>query len=86
MSIYFPPLRYILDSFRQDWLSGQGLHNLEPSLTVLVAGFRLAVLVGSAGGAVMRLSRFTERATHPLLGSAACRARCRTAAGAQPRH
>jgi ABC-type nitrate/sulfonate/bicarbonate transport system permease component len=66
-SAYFPPLRYILDGFRLDWLSANGAHNLRPSLTVLVAGFGLAVIVGVAVGAVLGLNRTVERATRPLL-------------------
>jgi ABC-type nitrate/sulfonate/bicarbonate transport system permease component len=67
LSPYFPSLRYILDSFRQDWLGANAIRNLRPSLTVLAAGFGLAVAVGVAVGAVLGLSRRTERATRPLL-------------------
>ncbi|MCW2756299.1 MAG: cmpB 5, partial [Nocardioidaceae bacterium] len=66
-SIYFPPLPKILESFRTDWLSTDGLHQLRPSLVVLGAGFGLAVVVGVAVGAVLGLSRTAERATRPLL-------------------
>jgi ABC-type nitrate/sulfonate/bicarbonate transport system permease component len=66
-SVYYPPLSAILDSFRQDWVSSEGIHNLRPSLTVLGAGFALAVVVGVAVGAVLGLSRTVERATRPLL-------------------
>jgi ABC-type nitrate/sulfonate/bicarbonate transport system permease component len=67
LSPYFPSLRYILDSFQQDWLRANGVHNLRPSLTVLAAGFGLAVVAGVALGAILGLSRVTERATRPLL-------------------
>jgi ABC-type nitrate/sulfonate/bicarbonate transport system permease component len=66
-SVYFPSLPHILESFRVDWLSAEGLHNLRPSLIVLVAGFGLAVLVGVGAGAVLGLNRTAERATRPLL-------------------
>jgi ABC-type nitrate/sulfonate/bicarbonate transport system permease component len=66
-SIYFPPLPKILDSFRADWLSSDGAHNLRPSLTVLAGGFSLAVVIGVAVGAVLGLNRTAERATRPLL-------------------
>jgi ABC-type nitrate/sulfonate/bicarbonate transport system permease component len=66
-SVYYPPLSAILDSFRQDWLSSDGINNLVPSLTVLVTGFALAVFAGVALGAVLGLSRTIERATRPLL-------------------
>jgi ABC-type nitrate/sulfonate/bicarbonate transport system permease component len=66
-SVYFPPLRNILESFRLDWLSSDGVQNLRPSLTVLVAGFGLAVIVGVAMGAALGLNRTAERATRPLL-------------------
>jgi sulfonate transport system permease protein len=66
-SAYFPSLRDILTSFRVDWLSSSGVHNLRLSLTVLVSGFGLAVLVGVAVGAALGLSRPLERATRPLL-------------------
>jgi ABC-type nitrate/sulfonate/bicarbonate transport system permease component len=66
-SPYFPPLRDILESFRLNWLSSDGAHNLLPSLTVLVAGYGGAVIIGVALGAVLGLSRTAERATRPLL-------------------
>jgi ABC-type nitrate/sulfonate/bicarbonate transport system permease component len=66
-SVYYPPLSAILDSFRQDWLSSEGIRNLRPSLAVLGVGFALAVVVGVAAGAVLGLSRTVERATRPLL-------------------
>jgi ABC-type nitrate/sulfonate/bicarbonate transport system permease component len=66
-SIYFPPLSDILESFREDWLSAEGVDNLRPSLTVLGAGFGLAVVVGVSLGAVLGLSPAAERATRPLL-------------------
>jgi ABC-type nitrate/sulfonate/bicarbonate transport system permease component len=67
LSPYFPSLRYILESFQQDWLGRDGLKNVRPSLAVLGAGFGLAVVAGVAVGAVLGLSRRTERATRPLL-------------------
>jgi ABC-type nitrate/sulfonate/bicarbonate transport system permease component len=66
-SVYFPPLSSILESFRHDWLSAQGAHNLRPSLTVLACGFGLAVVAGVSVGAALGLSRTAERATRPLL-------------------
>jgi ABC-type nitrate/sulfonate/bicarbonate transport system permease component len=67
VSPYFPSLNYILESFRLDWLSPKGVENLRPSLTVLAAGFGLAVVAGVVVGAILGLSRTAERATRPLL-------------------
>jgi ABC-type nitrate/sulfonate/bicarbonate transport system permease component len=66
-SIYFPPLTRILQSFRTDWLSSEGAHDLRPSLVVLGGGFGLAVVVGICLGAALGLNRTAERATRPLL-------------------
>jgi ABC-type nitrate/sulfonate/bicarbonate transport system permease component len=66
-SPFFPPLRDILESFRLDWLSSTGAHHLLPSLTVLVAGYGVAVIVGVAVGAALGLNRTAERAARPLL-------------------
>jgi ABC-type nitrate/sulfonate/bicarbonate transport system permease component len=66
-SPYFPPVREILGSFQRDWLSANGVHHLRPSLTIVSAGFGLAVIVGVGFGVLLGLSPTAERATRPLV-------------------
>ncbi len=66
-SLYFPPLKSILQSFQTDWLSAAGWDNLTTSLFVLVTGFALALLLGVGAGLLLGLVRPLERVTRPLL-------------------
>jgi sulfonate transport system permease protein len=66
-SPYFPSLRDILQSFQLNWTGSRGVHNLLPSLIVLVAGYAAAVIIGVGAGAALGLNRTAERATRPLL-------------------
>lgn len=60
-SLFFPPLKDILQQFRQWWLGEGFVQDVLPSLQNLVVGYLLAVVIGvSAGlaiGSVPRLQR-----------------------------
>jgi ABC-type nitrate/sulfonate/bicarbonate transport system permease component len=67
-SVYFPPLRVILESFAQNWLNPENaLANLGPSLQVIGLGYGAALLGGIAIGTLLGLVRPFERAVRPIV-------------------
>lgn len=69
-SVYFPPLRVIMDAFVQIWLEPDSLReNLLPSLQIILVGYGTAVLVGIVVGTLLGLVRPLERAVRPIVES-----------------
>lgn len=69
-SVYFPPLRAILESFAENWLDPErAIANLVPSLQVIGVGYGLALLGGIAFGTFLGLVRPIERAIRPVVES-----------------
>lgn len=67
-SVYFPPLRVILQSFAENWLVPErALANLGPSLQVIGLGYGVALLGGIAIGTLLGLVRPFERAVRPIV-------------------
>jgi sulfonate transport system permease protein len=65
-STFFPPLREIVDNFRQTWLFAEFKTDLEPSLFHFVAGLALAVVLGVLGGIPLGLSPRARRDLSPI--------------------
>jgi len=69
-SVYFPPLRLILQSFAENWLvPDRALANLVPSLQVIGVGYGVALAGGIAFGTLLGLARPFERAVRPIVES-----------------
>jgi sulfonate transport system permease protein len=66
-SPFFPPLRRILEAFRENWLFARVDTDLVPSLTRFVEGFLLATVVGIAAGLVLGLWPLAHRALAPTI-------------------
>lgn len=66
-SVYFPPLRDILVSFRENWMFARVGSDLVPSLSRFLLGMAFAVAAGVLGGLCLGLSRTLYRATQPQL-------------------
>lgn len=67
-SLYFPPMRLIMQSFVENWLRPENaLENLIPSLQVTFFGYALAVVGGIVLGATLGLVRPLERAVRPIV-------------------
>lgn len=62
-SFYFPPLRDILDQFRQDWFFDHMKIDMWPSLRRLFAGFICASVLGVVAGLVLGIWRPLEAAS-----------------------
>lgn len=66
-SLFFPPLREILDQVRSEFLSAEAKVNLLPSLGHLFAGFALASLAGVLLGVLLGVNRWIRAAVEPLV-------------------
>jgi ABC-type nitrate/sulfonate/bicarbonate transport system permease component len=66
-SPFFPPLRSILVTFADTWLSTRVLTDIVPSLVRMFVGFAIAVVIGVALGAVLGRFRLAVAALNPLL-------------------
>jgi sulfonate transport system permease protein len=66
-SLYFPPLREVLQHFSDTFLSSEAGDHLKPSLTHLAAGFAIASVAGIAGGVLIGLNRWARAACDPLI-------------------
>ena len=66
-SPYFPPLRDILQAFKDTWLFRNVPTDAAPSLARMGAGYGIAVVVGIAAGMVLGLVPLAGRALGPLL-------------------
>jgi sulfonate transport system permease protein len=65
-STFFPPLREIIDNFRQTWLFTDFKTDLEPSLFHFAAGLALAIVLGVLGGIPLGLSARARRDLSPI--------------------
>jgi sulfonate transport system permease protein len=66
-SLFFPPLKEILEQVRETFLSSEADENLLPSLTHLVAGFAVASVAGVLLGVVLGLNRWVSAAVEPVV-------------------
>src|SRR5437899_9249649 len=66
-SPYFPPLRDIVQAFKDNWLFSHVPTDAAPSLARMGTGYAIAVVVGIALGMVLGLVPLTARALGPPL-------------------
>ncbi|GAA1537293.1 ABC-type nitrate/sulfonate/bicarbonate transport system permease component [Microbacterium ginsengiterrae] len=67
-SLYFPPLRVIMEAFAENWLvPDKALSNLVPSLQLIIVAYSLAVVAGIVFGTTLGLVRPLERAVRPIV-------------------
>lgn len=66
-SVYFPPLRTIVTTFRHDWLFRLIPADVYPSVRNLTFGFALATVGGIVGGTMIARLRWLRRATEPFV-------------------
>ena len=66
-SFYFPPLRDILVSFRENWMFARVGSDLVPGMARFLSGMALALAAGVVGGLCLGLSRTLYRAARPQL-------------------
>lgn len=67
-SLFFPPLRRILDSFRSTFLNGDGFKTqIWPSVSHLLFGYAIAIVAGIAVGVLVALNRWFRELANPLL-------------------
>lgn len=66
-SIYFPPLREVVQNVWSELTGGQMVSDLEFSLRNLAVGFVLGSVVAIAGGLLIGVSKELDIATRPLL-------------------
>ncbi|MFG1923277.1 ABC transporter permease [Cryptosporangium sp. NPDC048952] len=66
-NFYSPPLRDILDRFRELWLFARFTDDVLPSLWRLAAGYLAAAVAGIALGVALGLTRTLRRAAEPVL-------------------
>ncbi|PWJ25020.1 ABC-type nitrate/sulfonate/bicarbonate transport system permease component [Branchiibius hedensis] len=66
-SLFFPPLREILEQFRQWWLGEGFTQDLLPSLQNLLIGYLLAVLIGVTAGLAIGSVPRVQQAIMPEL-------------------
>ena len=67
-SLFYPPLHEIVDSFKSTFLTADGFRTeIWPSVSHLLIGYAIAVVVGIAIGVVLALHRWTHDLFDPLL-------------------
>jgi ABC-type nitrate/sulfonate/bicarbonate transport system permease component len=67
-SLFFPPLRKIVQSFGDTFLNADGLKtNVVPSVTHLAVGYALAIVLGVGLGVVLALNRWVRDGANPLM-------------------
>lgn len=64
---YFPPLRMIFDSFRENWLFDRIGEDIVPSVTRLTIAFAIAVVGGVGLGLLLGTVRWLEYAVRPII-------------------
>jgi ABC-type nitrate/sulfonate/bicarbonate transport system permease component len=65
-SLYYPPLREVVDALREQWLFDRVGTDLVPSLGRLGVGYALAVAAGVSGGLALGLWPWLRRATQAV--------------------
>ncbi|MDT0444370.1 ABC transporter permease [Streptomyces johnsoniae] len=66
-SFYFPPLREIVETFGPTWFEGRITGDVVPSLTRLLSGYALAVVVGVVLGVLIGSSANLRAFAEPVL-------------------
>jgi sulfonate transport system permease protein len=67
-SLFFPPLRKILDSFADTFFHDEGLRtDILPSVTHLVVGYAIAAVAGIGLGVLLALNRWAGDGANPLM-------------------
>ena len=64
---YFPPLKDVLNTFKDTWLFERVGSDVGPSMLRLFIGYILAVVVGVAGGIALGLSPVLRRIAAPIV-------------------
>ena len=64
---YFPPLKDVLETFKDTWLFDRFGSDVVPSLIRLLAGYVIAVAVGVGGGIALGLSPVLRRVSEPIV-------------------
>jgi ABC-type nitrate/sulfonate/bicarbonate transport system permease component len=64
---YYPPLRDVLNTFKDTWLFERVGSDVAPSMLRLFIGYLIAVIVGVAGGVALGLSPFVRRVASPIV-------------------
>jgi ABC-type nitrate/sulfonate/bicarbonate transport system permease component len=64
---YYPPLKDVLDTFKDTWLFERFGSDVVPSLERLFFGYFIAVAVGVGGGVALGLSPVLRRVTAPIV-------------------
>ena len=72
-SVYFPPLSKILDAFVHTWFFDLFTTDLLYSVSHLVIGFFIAVVVGIGAGVLLGLSPRLSRDVTPMVEFARCK-------------
>jgi ABC-type nitrate/sulfonate/bicarbonate transport system permease component len=65
-SLYYPPLRDVVEALREQWLFDRVQSDLVPSLGRLAAGYQLAVVAGVVVGAALGLWPWLRRSTQAV--------------------
>ncbi|MBX3093333.1 MAG: ABC transporter permease [Cryobacterium sp.] len=66
-SFFWPPLRAIVETFPETWLSGRLLSDVVPSLVRLFIGYGVALAIGIVAGVALGLSRTLRDYAEPTL-------------------
>jgi sulfonate transport system permease protein len=67
-SLFFPPLKKIVERFAEVFFHSEGVTtNILPSVTHLVIGYALAIVVGVALGVALALNRWVRDCASPLM-------------------
>jgi sulfonate transport system permease protein len=66
-SLYFPPLREILDAFIDTWITGDNLGVLGTTLTTFAIGYAIAIVLGITAGVLLAANRAIADFLNPLL-------------------
>lgn len=67
LSVFFPPLRFITEEFAEHWLGAGFVTDFLPSLSRMLSGYAIAVVVGTGLGMLIGLSHTARRLSGPLV-------------------
>jgi ABC-type nitrate/sulfonate/bicarbonate transport system permease component len=67
LSIFFPPLRYIAESFAENWFGERFVSDVVPSVARMLAGYLVAIVAGVGLGLVIGQWRIARKLTGPAV-------------------